>query len=193
MLNRILITLFCLLLTGCGPVTTFMLVGNVVNAAGHAYTDRPEYWQQKKLEEAETFTEEYYRELAENDNPSAQFELGLYYLYERKSDAYYWICRSANKGYGRAQMQMGHFYNKDRQSVDSWPEIKTSLDDRVAFVWYSLAENTGEEDARLYRIRLIDGRMSDDRIEEAENMLASWQPVTCGKNDYTIAREDRNN
>lgn len=166
-------------LGGCmGPPV--MLAADVVQAAVKAsieYADRHrptprQAWIQENVDRL--------REAAVAGDPRAQFRLGLYYEGVRQPEAERWVCRAANQGFARAQAEMGHWYNEDRRREDLWPFIGLSPDDRLAYMWYSLAVANGDRNADHFRERLRDGRMSPSQLAAARALVVAWQPGGCG-------------
>ena len=173
----------CCTLSGCGP-SAVMLVGQVVNAAGTAVVEQREKeqrerpFEQRRMEAAE----ELLRYQAEGGDADAQYRLGLLYEMSKQPQAKEWVCRAAIGGHGKAQLQMGHWYSEDRKTVDPWPHIRVSPDDRQAYLWYSLAEASGEPAAALFRGELTRKRMTADHIAQAEAGIGHWQPEEgCGR------------
>lgn len=163
-----------LTLTGCGGA--FFIVGDVVNAAGHAMTsnDPRDY---RPSEDA--VIEDYLREGAELGDPESQYQLGIYYMRKKNSQAFDWVCSAADQQHPRAQLLMGHWYSQDRSRSDIWPYIQNTLDDRNAYVWYSLAQGNGDNDAALFRDNMARNRMNEKQLQEARRLLDDWRPGTC--------------
>ncbi len=180
-LRLMVATVACGLVAGCGAASTFFLVGNVVNAAGTAAMEHQEKRQrarddQEVMQEAMADMLQY---RAAHGDLDAQYRLGLLYQSRRRSEARGWICRAAQAGHPGAQLQMGHWYSEDRSGSDMWPFIHVSLDDREAYVWYSLAERNGEPSAPAFRKQMELDRMSVKEIDEANRRLSAWEPGGC--------------
>jgi TPR repeat protein len=175
----LLLIFLAALLSACGPLTTFVLVGDVVNAAGVAYTDQ-QYAQRTQQDEIDDAYEELLQAKATEGDTESQYQLGMFYVAKRNSDALGWICQAANAGHAKAQLQMGHWYSEDRLQSDLWPYIRIRPDDNQAYVWYSLAEKGGDEDAALFRMVLRDNRMTKTDVDAAKQKVSLWQSTTCG-------------
>lgn len=122
---------------------------------------------------------------AVNGDVEAQFQIGTYYLMHQEPTAERWICQAANQGHPKAQLQYGHWFNEDRKREDLFPFIGLNPDNVQAFVWYSLAANSGESRAPLFRDSLLSGAMTSQQVELARTRFASWTPNPCG---YVQAR-----
>jgi TPR repeat protein len=172
--------LSCPALTGCGG--PFFLVGNVVNAAGTAIMEQQYQQRLHKSDNAhiDEGVEEMLRSDAKQGDSRAQYELGLFYLKKGESRAGQWICEAASNGYPEAQLLMGHWFNEDRNDNDQWPFITTRPDDRYAYLWYSLADASGEYTASLFLQDLQRKRMTAEEIDQSRQWLAAWQPRGCG-------------
>jgi len=189
MTRTFLFALITLLLCGCGPVSTFMAVGQVVNAAGYAATenqsnDKPVYQPDpnyKPYREQRSVAE--YTQAAEQGGVFDQYKLGLYYLEQKNAQAYYWMCRAANNGYNKARLYMGHFYNRDQRRRDGLGFLQIAADDQIAYVWYSMAVAHGENTASLYIARMADNGMTAEHVKAAERMRHNWQNPDCGGRD----------
>jgi TPR repeat protein len=167
------------LLSACGPLTTFVLVGDVVNAAGNTYMDQRDA-QRTQQDEIDDAYEEILQAKAAEGDPESQYQLGMFYVAKRNSEAQRWICQAAHSGHAKAQLQMGHWYSEDRLQSDLWPFIPIRPDDNQAYVWYSLAEKGGDEDAALFRMVLRDNRMTTAKVASARQVLSHWQATGCG-------------
>ena len=105
---------------------------------------------------------------------------GLMHQSLGNSDAWGWVCRAANAGYPQAQLQLGHWYNEDRNREDLWPFISLRPDNRKAYVWYSLAADNGNLFAAQLRDRLARNDMTAEQVAAARERLARWSPGSCG-------------
>jgi len=201
MVRTFLLALTTVLLTGCGPVSTFMAVGQVVNAAGYAATenqskDKPVYQppdpNYQPYREQRSVAE--YMAAAEQGGVFDQYRLGLHYIEQKNAQAYYWMCRAAGGGYNKARLYMGHFYNQDQRTEDGLAFIRVSADARLAYLWYSMAAAHGNNSASMYIARMADSHMTAKSIQEAKNMRQNWQEPACGGRDgkgMALAGNDR--
>ncbi len=121
---------------------------------------------------------------AERGDLEAHYELGRAAARKEQRDAEHWICVAANRGHPKSLLQMGHWYNEDRDEEDQWPYIAISPDNRKAWVYYSLAAERGEPVGAAYRDALADRAMNETELRAAEQRLAAWKPVTC---PYVVA------
>jgi TPR repeat protein len=174
----LLLLLLCALLTACGPASTVMLVGNVVNAAGHAVTDKQLADRTPQDDVNEAYEEILQVNAAEGD-PESQYQLGMFYVSKRDGAALQWVCRAAAAGHSKAQLQMGHWYSEDRLQSDLWPFIDIRPNDNQAYAWYSLAEKNGDEDAALFRMVLRDNRMNAEQVNGAMQLASHGQTAGC--------------
>ena len=161
-----------------------MLASNLAQAAvrtameyNEANAPTPEeLWEQEQRELLES--------RAARGDLAAHYELGRVAARKEQRDAEHWICMAANKGHPKSLLQMGHWYNEDRDDEDLWPYIAISPDNRKAWVYYSLAAERGELMGAAYRDALAQGAMSESELRVAELRLAGWKPVTC---PYVVA------
>jgi TPR repeat protein len=180
-------------LAGCTLPGAILLAGDVVNAAGKAALDRQEAEMRRPIDPAasrEQMIMELLGEKARNGDRDAQYQLGLYYAATRNRDAQVWICQAANRHHPKAQLQMGHWYSKDRAQHDLWPYVSLRPDNERAYVWYSLAEQNGESIAGFFRDEFTAKAMTPDDISSAQSRLQAWEPASCGSSPFTAAEQN---
>ena len=114
----------------------------------------------------------WYRKAAEQGNAAAQFNLGVMYYIGRGSDvprsykeAASWHLKAAEQGYAFAQNSLGKMYENGQG-------LQVSL--MQAYMWYSLASEAGNEQART-NIQLLEVRMERDMIEQARALAREWR------------------
>lgn len=112
--------------------------------------------------------------LADQGDMEAQYWLGVQQAILDKSKGFNWLCRAANQKYPSAQYAIGHWYRQPGESASLYPANVRS-DDRVAFMWYSLAVSNGETLAAATR-RKLTAHMTPSEIAEAERLAAEWKP-----------------
>lgn len=168
-------------LSGCGPASGVMLIGDVVNAAASAAVDADKAHAHRvaKAERDEGLQTYLIETDARAGKPVAEYRMALLQLQHDNPAALDWMCKSAAQGYGPAQLNLGHWYNEDRRQQDLWPFISVSLDNRVAYMWYTLAAEHGVPFATQYRDNLVAAGMSRQDIAEAKAMAAAWRPGSC--------------
>lgn len=93
--------------------------------------------------------ENWYLKSAAQNNPEAQYNLGLLHFYEKIlgsefEKALYWLNLAAANGSESAQFRLGHIYSTN----------KDYLDISKAIYWYRLASKQGHKDA-AYNLNLI--------------------------------------
>lgn len=114
------------------------------------------------------------RTLADQGDVEAQYWLGIQQAILDKSKGFGWLCRAANQKYPSAQYAVGNWYRQQGESA-SVRAATFRPDDRVAFMWYSLAVSNGETLAAATR-RKLTAHMTPAEIAEAERLAAEWTP-----------------
>jgi len=107
---------------------------------------------------------EVIQSMAVNGFPEAQWR--LYDEFGRKQEDLVWLCRSADGGYAKAQLEVGRAY---------WDDTSIPKHKIKAFVWYRLAtEGDKPEGNRADRETLI---LADSFMSEAVNTLNQKQLI----------------
>jgi putative methionine-R-sulfoxide reductase with GAF domain len=108
------------------------------------------------------------RQLAEQGDPAAQFDIGVHYALgddvKGYSEAAHWISLAAEQGHLLAQATLGTFYLEGRG---------VQKDPVKAYCWLWLAGNSGDE-ASKYRIASLASRMSAAQILAAQRQANDW-------------------
>ncbi len=128
-----------------------------------------------------------FRQLANQDNPHAQLNLG--FMYERGllvtqdyKEAVRWYRKAADQGNAKAQHNLGVMYIRG-QGVRQ--------DHARAYMWYDLAAARGESDAERDRDRVA-ALMSDRQIAAAQRLVRYWKPNAAGVRWYRKAADQGN-
>ena len=89
------------------------------------------------------------------------------------------ICLEANAGSGPAQILLAYWHRTDLLTLKApFFRSKLQLDDRVAYMWYRLAEENaapGATEGRQY----MSTRLTPEELVEAEQMALDWKPGQC--------------
>ena len=114
-----------------------------------------------------------------------------YALYEQLSqqpaameNAWRWLCAAAAGGNPEARSELGHWQrtsvweHSGDDRLDAVRNLGIEPDDRVAYVWYTLAAAAGDPRAESLRGYVADD-MTVDQVREAEEMAGDWQPEDC--------------
>lgn len=169
----------CGLLSGCmGPEV--MIATNIASAAlkaGVEYAEKNKPTPEQAWRAAKRGHLEARGEAGDKD---AQFALARLYQRREHGTAQYWMCEAANSGHPQARMQLGHWYNEDRLSEDPWPYIGIRPDNRQAYLWYRLAEASGEPGGALFSGRLAGSGLTEPELRAAREMVEAWTPGGCG-------------
>ena len=113
----------------------------------------------------------WYRRAAEQGNGYAQHSLGSMYRDGRGglrdyAEAAKWIRKAAEQGHKGAFKDMGELY---------WKGSGVPQNSVLAYMWWKLASQYGDaEGKKLYKMAA--GKMTRDRISEAEKMAREWRP-----------------
>ena len=114
----------------------------------------------------------WYRKAAAQGNAPAQFNLGLMYYIGRGSDvprsfkeAAAWYLKAAEQGYAPAQNSLARMYEYGQGMPVSLMQ---------AYMWYSLASETGNEAFKANR-QAIEVKLAPDMLEQAKAMAREWR------------------
>jgi hypothetical protein len=77
-------------------------------------------------------------------------------------------------------MELAHWHRTDIQYPNERPEFRSELsrDDRIAYLWFLLAEKGGALGAQE-GLDYLSSRLSQKQIAEAEQMAREWEPGNC--------------
>ncbi len=120
-----------------------------------------------------------WKQLAFARDAEAQYKLGKLYCcgerpYRDTVKALYWWCQAANVGQRDAMLEIGKLYeNAHKQKGNIIPR-----DDVLAYTYYQLAVEEGNEDAKRYRNK-IKTRLTDRQIDKSRHQLAKWPAIPC--------------
>ena len=140
------------------------------------------------------------RKIAEQDIARAQWT--MYFLLQedpkRVAEAVGWLCRAAARNHKYAQVRLGYVNREtvwrdwlDRPSTTygialAWLHSKGFMpDNRVAYMWYTLAEANGEQYAR-YALDSLTTHMTSEEILQAEQMVRDWKPGDCPSKEHRL-------
>lgn len=124
---------------------------------------------------------------ASQGNPDAQYNVFLIMKdeYTEPAVAWGWLCKAADQGYKKAQEEVGYWHNKT-----NWERARPlferlwlrkagiQADNRVAYMWYNIAAN-GDPDRLRTISDLFSGKLSEEEIAEADDMIRNWKPGQC--------------
>jgi len=89
------------------------------------------------------------------------------------ADALKQLCEAANEGQGKAQRKLALMH----RSWNTYTDNTIVADNRVAYMWYTLAAVNGEDTVDSRSITAED--MTDEELTEAQEMARSWRPGQC--------------
>lgn len=96
----------------------------------------------------------------------------MWQLYAESTDPgcqeWRWLCQAADQGHFLARHRLGTIYYYGLDGV--------TKDLVLAFAWYSLAEETGDEVKQLTWIR---ESVTTDQAMSAERLISTWKPGWC--------------
>lgn len=110
------------------------------------------------------------------------------------SDSRNWLCKAANEGYVEAQMELGYRHQSvvwktsvDKIRMQNLREAGFNPDDRIAYMWYTLAAASAETNglagdrtaAILEFRRYVTKDMADKEIAESKRLVREWKPGQC--------------
>lgn len=94
----------------------------------------------------------------------------LYFTERADISSLKWLCRAADQGMSRAQIELAEQYEHATRMIHQ--------DLAQSYIWYSLAARGGVEDSRS-KLEKLTNNMTLEQIEEAEKKLAAWTPGQC--------------
>jgi hypothetical protein len=120
----------------------------------------------------------------------------LYALYSQikrgtaqKSDAWRLLCAAANQHHPKAQAEVGYWHRVEtwenwsgwkETELDSLRRIGVRSDNRIAYMWYTLAARNDSTDAALTaRNYHLADKISPEEMAQAERMANVWRPGEC--------------
>jgi TPR repeat protein len=109
------------------------------------------------------------------------------------SAAWNWLCSAANAGYSKAQAEVG--FRHRSSSWDAWRgwnenglellrKVGVRPDDRIAYMWYTLAVSTGDRSTRNARDYYVAKLLTNVEISQAEQMARDWKPGDCPSEEH---------
>ena len=103
---------------------------------------------------------------------------------ENGAIAWKWLCISAERGNVRARQEAAWWHTSnlwERYGDEGlkWARVAgLGPDNRVAYMWYTVAASDGDKQALGFRDLVVEG-MTDDQVIEAEQMVQNWRPGQC--------------
>ena len=112
-----------------------------------------------------------FEQAAEQGHPSAQYQLGLMYIYgkgaaQNDKEAVKWMIKAANQGNTQAQYQLGLSYLNGRGIA--WSALQ-------AYKWLSLAAVDGDSNVNKMR-DLVASELTQEQVAEAQKQAHNWKP-----------------
>lgn len=142
----------------------------------------------------------YMRRLAKEGGHVVAYEQYLKYRNASESSefsaAWIWLCLAANAGYSKAQAEVGFWHRSS--SWDNWRDwnekglnqlqnLGFQPDNRIAYMWYTLAVATGGESARHARDYYVAELLTEAEISQAEQMARDWKPGDCPSAEHRLS------
>lgn len=155
-----------LLIAACNPITTPITTAPAVFLGLHENSSKRATWLER----------------ANEGDVYSQFELAESFCCRGmeggidNKESLKWYCKAAKNGFGKAQTEMGKFYENRR--IMEGLNIKQNY--ARAYMWYSLAAKRGFSNARDFQLELKN-KMSARDMREAEILLRDYKAVTCGE------------
>lgn len=116
---------------------------------------------------------------AENGDVEAQYRAGKMLCCGRPSghdmeEALQWFCLAAKRGQRDAMFEVGNMH----AGVYHQTGGPIPLNRVLAFTYYQLASQNGNQQAHIYTETLLPN-MSDEEISQAEKFIALWPAIPC--------------
>ena len=125
--------------------------------------------------------------MAESGNSEAAYALFEPLSGDRETtiEAWRWLCKSANAADGKAQEKVGFWHSMAVWLPGGGPtfqwyreEVGIQPDNRIAYMWYALADSNGDSNASDGR-EFVKADMTPEDIVQAEQMVRDWKPGQC--------------
>lgn len=149
-----------------GVVAVLLLGGcSFFGGSKHAAADNDKDFDVLQLQRSQ------WRQLAEQGDPEAEYQLGMSYCCgygpgHTDTIAYKWLCRAALQGHEQAQLQLGRMFGHEiKLRPFSTPQTAD-----FAYLWYSLAAAQGSQLAAGY-LTAMEEYMSPSQLTRARD----WQ------------------
>ncbi len=128
-----------------------------------------------------------FRQLAKQDHPYAQLNLGFMYdrglrVTQDYGAAVRWYRKAADQGEAIAQSNLGYMYREG---------LGVRRDYVKAHMWYDLAAERGQSGASTERDNVA-GLMSQRQIAAAQRLVRNWKPNSAGVKYYRKAADQGN-
>ena len=171
------------------PVKITLLAGEWESGKLRYTEDHALEWLQERTKEMQERAKEMQemQERASQGDPDAQYNVFLFMKdeYTEPAVAWEWLCKAADQGYKKAQEEVGYWHNKT-----NWERARPlferlwlrkagiQADNRVAYMWYNIAAN-GDPDRLRTISDLFSGKLTEEEIAEADDMIRNWKPGQC--------------
>ena len=107
---------------------------------------------------------------AEQGDREAQLQLYWNTVAYDISSAHRWVCRAADQGHPDARYRIGLLYHYGNEGLPR--------DSVWAYVWYSLAANTGNHNAAR-TLEWFTPEIQPSQIKEGDRLIHAWRPGEC--------------
>ncbi|MBI1326681.1 MAG: hypothetical protein GC136_03460 [Alphaproteobacteria bacterium] len=121
-----------------------------------------------------------WHEYADKGDVYAQYELAQSYCCRisegalNPEEAVKWWCLAAKNGSGKAQFQLGKFY-EHKETIET---LSFPYDPVRAYMYYELAERRGSEEARNHQ-KLLETKLTEEQKATSVKLLKNWKELTC--------------
>jgi len=109
----------------------------------------------------------------------------MWALYNRKQSRgqseFVWLCESADKGYYKAQWELGYLHYYGLHGVKK--------DLILSLVWYSLVKADGHKTVDIQSIR---NELTSEQLARTESLINNWEPGLCAQELLSMESNNRN-
>jgi hypothetical protein len=140
----------------------------------------------KEVEKHAEYRSEETRNLADEGDAKAMYRvyLGMRDDYIEPVAAWKWLCQAADRGYENVQIEVAYWHRESNwefaqpERIEWLLDAKIRADDRIAYLWYTLAAKGDEKRLRI-RDNLFSETLSEKEMAEAKDMVSKWKPGQC--------------
>jgi len=150
---------------------------------GAQYNLATMYHEGQGVERNPTLAAFWYAKAAERGNTASQYWLCIMHregigVPRDYAEAFYWCHRAAEKGHAAALFALGQFYFDGLGNGFTRDHVR-------AYMWFSLADAQGDQDARLM-LESLENDMTPRQVAEARRLAKQWAPggqLPCTSNN----------
>jgi len=120
------------------------------------------------------------RTLADERDRESAYMRGGKYIAEQQSEEWEWLCKAADQGHPKAQVELAKWHRTDTVLNTEPAGFRATLvrDDRVAAMWYQLAADNGSTSAPI-ELESLTQRLGESVVSDGKKLAGEWRPGNC--------------